>query len=148
MPPLFREYLNPQVIRINKMVNSVNTILVFQDQLQGYILLYFYNFLRALSLFRMLVEFSLIFVLFHHVWEKFSIYGVHIPRKSIESALLPQSKLSPQFLSSHPRQREITHSLRQYFFKNLFPPTAERSVGNYDLLFWNSIRKCEDDLKH
>ena len=108
------------------MVNSVNTTLVLQDQLQGYILLYFYNFLRALSLFRMLVEFSLIFVLFHHVWEKFSIYGVHIPRKSIESAPPPQSKLSPKFLSSHPRQKEITHSLRQYFFKNLFPPTGRK----------------------
>ena len=135
------------------MVNSVNTILVFQDQLQGYILLYFYNFLRALSLFRMLVEFSLIFVLFHHVWENFQFMVftflenlLNLPPHPRPPP--PQSKLYPKFLSSHPRQREITHSLRQYFFKNLFPPTAERSVGNYDLLFRNSIRKYEDDLKH
>ena len=32
----------------------------------------------------MFVEFFLTCI-FHHVWEKFSIYGVHIPRKCIES---------------------------------------------------------------
>ena len=37
----------------------------------------------------------------------------------------PYSKLSLKFLSSHPRQREITHSPRQHFFENLFLPTAE-----------------------
>ena len=28
-----------------------------------------------------------------------------------------QSKLSPKFLSPHPRQRETTHSLRQHYFQ-------------------------------
>ena len=60
----------------------------------------------------------------------------------------PHSKLAPNFLSSHSRQKEITHSPRQHFFKNLFPPTAERGGGNYDLLYQNSIRKYEDDLGH
>ena len=59
----------------------------------------------------------------------------------------PQSELSPKFLLSHPRQREITHSPRQHFFKNLFPTAPERGGGNYDLLYQNSIRKNEDNLK-
>ena len=63
-------------------------------------------------------------------------------------ALRPLPKLSPKFLSSHPRQREITHSRRQRFYKNLFAPTAERDRVNYDLLHQNSIRKYEDDLKY
>ena len=55
----------------------------------------------------------------------------------------PQSKLSPKLLSSRPRPKEITHS-----FENLFPPTAERGGGNYDLLYQNSLRKYEDNLEH
>ena len=54
----FRRYLNFFQIRINKMVNSVNT-LVLQDLSQGYILSYFFKVLRVLPLSRMLVEFSL-----------------------------------------------------------------------------------------
>ena len=43
----------------------------------------------------------------------------------------------------------VLHSKRQAkFFENLFPPTAERSGENYDLLYQNSIRKYEDDLEH
>ena len=38
----------------------------------------------------------------------------------------PHSKLAPKFLSSRPRQKEITHSQRQHSFENLFPPAAER----------------------
>ena len=60
----------------------------------------------------------------------------------------PHSKLAPKFLSSHPRQKEITHSTRLHSFENLFPPTAERDRGNYDLLYQNSVRKYEDDLEH
>ena len=37
----------------------------------------------------------------------------------------PHSKFAPKFLSSHARQKEITHSLRQHSLENLFPPTAE-----------------------
>ena len=82
----------------------------------------------------------------------FQIYGVHNPRKCIDSrhfySCTSRSKLAPNFLSSHPRQKEITHSPRQHSFKNLFPPTAERGGGNYDLLYQNSVRKYEDDLEH
>ena len=60
----------------------------------------------------------------------------------------PHSKLVSKFLVSHPRQKEITHSSRQHFFENLFPPTAVRGGENYDLLYQNSIRKYEDDLGH
>ena len=43
----------------------------------------------------------------------------------------------------------VTHSkLQAELFKNLFPPTAERSGENYDLLYQNSIRKYEDDLEY
>ena len=60
----------------------------------------------------------------------------------------PHSKLAPNFLSSRPRQKEITHSPRQHSFENLFPPTAERGGGNCDLLYQNPVRKYEDDLEY
>ena len=44
----------------------------------------------------------------------------------------PHSKLAPKFLSSGPRQKEITHSPRQYSFEIQFSPTAEKDGGNYD----------------
>ena len=47
----------------------------------------------------------------------------------------PQSKLAPKFLSSHPRQKEITHSPRLHFFENLFPSTAERGGGETMICF-------------
>ena len=60
----------------------------------------------------------------------------------------PHSKLAPKFLSSGPRQKEITHSPRQHSFENLFSPTVERGGGNYDLLYQNSVRRYKDDLEH
>ena len=60
----------------------------------------------------------------------------------------PHLKLAPKFLSSRPRQKEITHSARQHSFENLFLPTAERGGENYDLLYQNSVGKYEDDLEH
>ena len=74
----------------------------------------------------------------------------------LESALIgdifthapPHPHVAPNFLSSRPRQKEITHSPRQHSFENLFPPTAERGGGNYDLLYQNSVRKYQDDLEH
>ena len=43
----------------------------------------------------------------------------------------------------------VPHSkLQAEFFENLFPPTAERSGENYDLVYQNSVRKYEDDLEH
>ena len=49
----------------------------------------------------------------------------------------PQSKLGGNY--SFPRQRS---------FENLFPLTAERGEGDYNLLYQNSVRKYEDDLEH
>ena len=60
----------------------------------------------------------------------------------------PHLKLVPKFLSSCPRQKEITHFPRQHSFENLFPPIVERGGGNYDLLYQNSVTKYEDDLEH
>ena len=60
----------------------------------------------------------------------------------------PHSEVAPKFLSSLPRQKETTHSPRQYSFENLFPRTAEKGGGNYDLFYQNSVRKYEDDLEH
>ena len=68
--------------------------------------------------------------------------------RGIFAHALRHSKLAPKFLSSRPRQKEINHSPRQYSFENLFPPTAERGRGNYDLVFQNLIRSYEDDLEH
>ena len=67
--------------------------------------------------------------------------------RGIFSHAPPHSKLAPKFFSSRPRQKEITHSRMQHSFENLFPPTAERGGGNYDLLYQNSVRKYEDDLE-
>ena len=53
----------------------------------------------------------------------------------------PTQNAPPKFLSSRPRQKEITHSPRQHSFENLFPPTAEWGGGKYDLLYQNSVRK-------
>ena len=64
----------------------------------------------------------------------------------IFSYVPPHSKIARKSLSLYPRQREIAHSPRQRFFRNLFSPTAERGGGNYDLLYQNSIRKYRDDL--
>ena len=54
----------------------------------------------------------------------------------------------PQVLVITPRQKEIPHSPRQRSFENLFPPTAERGGGNYELFYQDSIRKYDDDLEH
>ena len=58
------------------------------------------------------------------------IYGVHIPRKCIDSTHFCSRpsplKTLPKFLPSRHKQKEITHFPRQHSFENLFPPTAER----------------------
>ena len=64
----------------------------------------------------------------------FSIYGVHILRKSLNLGFFTQAP--------------VPHSkLLVEFFENLFL-LAERVGGSYDLLYQNSIRKYEDDLEH
>ena len=82
----------------------------------------------------MLVEFSLKLLHSTMCGKNLQIYGVHIPRKRIDSRHFyscPSAyKTLPKFLSSCPRQKEITHSPRQHSYENLFPPTAERGGGN------------------
>ena len=61
-----------------------------------------------------------------------SIYGVHIPRKSLNLCFfthvpVPHSKLQVEFFVA---------------------PKTEVVGGSYDLLYQNSIRKYEDDLEH
>ena len=58
-------------------------------------------------------------------------------------------KTRPQSSYYHTLGREkvlIPHVL--HFIKNLFPPTAKRVRGNYDLLYQNSIRELEGHLEH
>ena len=87
-------------------------------------------------------------------FHSFQIYGVHDPRKCIDSRYFhscltpPPPPLTCTFLSSRPMLKEITYSPRQYSFENLFPPAAERGGGIYYFLYQNSIRKYEDDLGH
>ena len=82
----------------------------------------------------MLLSFSLTCI-FQHV-KNFSIYGVHIPRISLNLC----------FFTHAP----VAHSkLLVEFFENLFPPKTERVGGeSYDLLYQNEIRKYEDNLEH
>ena len=100
----------------------------------------------------MLVEFSLKILCSTMCEKNFQIYGVHIPRKCIDSrhfySCPSPLKTCPQVFSSRPRQNEITHSPRQHSFENLFPPTAKRGGANYDLLYKNSVRKYQDNLEH
>ena len=46
-------------------------------------------------------------------------------RRGIFIDASPHSKLALRFLSSRPKQKNITPSPRQHSFENLFPPTAE-----------------------
>ena len=94
----------------------------------------------------MLVEFSLC------VGNIFKFMVFTFPENTLNLGIFTHvsshSKLAPKILSSHPRKKEITHSPRQHFFENLFPPIAERGGGNYNLLYQHSIRKYNDDLGH
>ena len=72
----------------------------------------------------------------------------HASIQDIFTNATPHSKHAPKLLPSRPRQKKITHSLRQHSFENLFQPAAERSGGNYDLIYQNSVRRYEDDLEH
>ena len=80
--PHIQKYLNSQV-RTIKLVNSVFCHPCPSRLASGIHPSYFFKLLRF-YLTRMLVKFSLTCI-FQHVWEKLLIYGVHIPRKCIES---------------------------------------------------------------
>ena len=60
--------------------------------------------------------------------KKFSIYGVHIPRKCIEVIIL-------------------TRDLVPISLKICFPQDG-KGGGSYDLRYQNSVKKYEDDLEH
>ena len=100
----------------------------------------------------MLVEFSLKLLYSTCVGKIFK----YMELTFLENALIqdifthapPHSNLFPNFLSSCPSQREITHSPRQHSFKNVFSPTAGSGGGNYDSLYQNLVRKYEGDLEH
>ena len=64
--------------------------------------------------------------------KNFSIYGVHISRKSLNLCFfthtpVPHSKLLVEFFVSR---------------------NTEGAGGSYDFLYQNSIKKDEDDLEH
>ena len=108
----------------------------------------------------MFVESSLKVVYSTMYGKKFQIYGVHIPRKCIESRhfyscpLPPHSVLTLKFLSSHPSQKEITHSQllitqliipRQHFFwKSAPPPQQQKGVEETMICF---IRIQSENMK-
>ena len=56
-------------------------------------------------------------------------------RGNFTHAFLYIQNSPPTFLSSLPRQGEITHSPRQQFCKNMFPLTAEKGGADYYWLF-------------
>ena len=100
----------------------------------------------------MLVEFSLKPAYSTICGNIFQIYGVHIPRKSIESRyfhkgisclLPPHSKLSPSTYHHTLSRWNLFIHPGSILFKNLFSPTAERGGGNYDLLYQNSMKKLK-----
>ena len=120
MFPLFQKYLNPQV-RTKKLVNSgFLPRFSFKTSLKD---TPFHISLNS-------VEFSLFpECLLNFLWlvystmfgKKFSIYGVHIPRKCIES-------MHFYSCSSPPLKLQVE------FFENLFPP---RRNGRRKLWFFN-----------
>ena len=128
-----QNYLNRQ-IRINKLVNNVFLPpFSFKMSLKD---TSFHISLNSLGfcLSIMLAELSLTCI-FQHVWENFSIYGVHIPRKCVESIHFYSCPSLP--LKTPGR-----------IFCKSFSPEDRRGGCSYDLLYQNSIRKYEDDLEH
>ena len=125
LTPLFWAYFQ---VKINKMVGSLDYHPCPSRLASTINPLYFYKLPRVLSLFRMLVEFSLKF-LYSTMWEIFQIYGAHIPRKCIDSryfySCFTPLKTRSQVLTIVLRQKKITHSHRKYSFENLFPLTVE-----------------------
>ena len=73
----------------------------------------------------MLIEFSLKLVYSAMCGKNFQTNGLTFLQNALNLdifTLAPaHSKLAPKFLSSRSRQKEITHSPRQQFFKDLFP---------------------------
>ena len=108
---------------------------------------YFYKSFSGLSLSRMLVEFSLNLVYCARCRKNFQIYVVYIPRKCIESRHFyscqpSHSKLSPRFLSSYPRQREITHSPGSVVFHKSVSSNKRKGW----MKLWFSLSKLNQEI--
>ena len=107
MFPHFQKYLNP-LVRTKKLVNSVFYHPCLSRLASG---IRFFKLLRVLSLQNACWIF---WIVYSNMWGKnFSIYCVHIPRKSLNlcfftHAPVPHSKLLVEF------------------FENLFPPWKKR----------------------
>ena len=105
-----------------------------------------------LSLSRMLVEFFLKLLYSRTCGKIFKFMELSFLENALIQGIFTHvplhSKLAPKFLSSRPRQKEITPCPRQHSFENLFFPIAERDGGNYDLLYQNWVRKYEDYFEH
>ena len=131
------------------------TTLVFQDELLGYILSYFYKLLRALFLSRFFVEFflkavyliSMVEKIPSNLWSSDS-QKMHLWVKNWMYTLFfetPQSKHSLKFFASPPRVRGITNFPWLHFIKSLFPRLAEKGRGektinqlNNMTMIWNN----------
>ena len=147
--PFFWGYLNSQV-RTNKMVNC----LVYHPcpsrlapRIHPFIFLW-----TPLSLSRMLVAFFVKLLYSTTCGKIFKFMELTFLENALIQGIFTHvplhSKLAPKFLSSRPRQKEITPCPRQHSFENLFLPIAERDGGNYDLLYQNWVRKYEDYFEH
>ena len=94
----------------------------------------------------MLVEISLKVVYSNTCGKSYQIDGVRIPKKCIESIhfyscdLPPHLKLVPSSYHHTLGRRKSLIPAGSVFFKNLFPPTAERAAENCYLLYQNSVR--------
>ena len=121
--PFFWWYLY-FLVRINKMVSSLDYHPSPTRLAQGCILSYFYELLRALSLSsECLLNFLSSVYILPCVGKKFQFYGVLIPWKCNNSRHFYScpSPLTPKFLSSRPRQKEVTHSPGSILSKICFP---------------------------
>ena len=119
MFPLFQKYLNPQV-RNSKLVNSV----VYHScpsRLASGKHPYFFNLLRVLSLSRMLVEFS----------------DLYIPQSVAKVFQFMVFTLENAFNLNIFTHAPVAHSkLQIQCFENMFSPWPRaRSGGNFDLLY-------------
>ena len=114
VPPFLRKYLNPQFIRINKMVKQCKyhpCLSRLASRIQYY---------KVGNIF----EFT-VFIFLENALNLGVFYSWHpTPHPPYSPSL------SLKFLSSHPRQREITHSLQAAFFRKSVSPNSRTGGGN------------------
>ena len=104
----------------------------------------------------MLVEFSLKLLYSTVCGKNFHIYGVHIPRKCIDSRYFYSCpsplKTRPQLFVITPyAEGNYSFSQAAFFQKSVSPNNKKgwrKLLIATDLLYQNSVRKYEDDLEH